>query len=131
MHITLKLERNPEVVIGTPGRLWELISENKIDVSALRFLAIDEADRLVAPGAFPEFRKVVEHILQVEKKMKDVEGYIKRQTLMFSATLMMASVDLTKKRKRDEKEKKRETSSPLVSLMEEIGLRGKPAIIGS
>jgi hypothetical protein len=54
--------------------------------------------RMVAPGAFPEFRKVLEHILKVEKKAKRdfEEGQTKRQTLMFSATLMMPSNDLSK-----------------------------------
>lgn len=56
---------SPEIVIGTPGRLWDLIDSNhahfKNLAESLRFLVIDEADRMLQTGSYPE----VEHIFDV------------------------------------------------------------------
>jgi ATP-dependent RNA helicase DDX24/MAK5 len=50
--------RPPDVVVGTPGRLCELIQDQEIqafrDLSRLKFLCVDEADRIVEEGHFPE-----------------------------------------------------------------------------
>jgi ATP-dependent RNA helicase DDX24/MAK5 len=146
-----QLKAKPHIIVGTPGRLWELlVSElnSLVDVSKLRFLAIDEADRMCVPGAFPEFRKVLDHIIKQEKEVsrwkinynKAAESLeskatagVKRQTLMFSATLMLPTVDVTKAPKTIKKkgDKSNDDESPLIKLMSEIGLRGKPAIINS
>jgi ATP-dependent RNA helicase DDX24/MAK5 len=52
----------PEVVIGTPGRLWDIIEanhEHMKDLSTtLRFLVVDEADRMLQPGSYPELVKI-------------------------------------------------------------------------
>ena len=50
--------RPPDVIVGTPGRLCELIQDQEIqafrDLSRLKFLCVDEADRIVEEGHFPE-----------------------------------------------------------------------------
>lgn len=79
------LKKHPHIVIGTPGRIWELIQDgndhlNKINV--LKFLVIDETDRMIEKGHFAE----LEHILQL---VNSSEGSNKRQTFVFSATLTM------------------------------------------
>lgn len=52
----------PEIVIGTPGRLWDMIDQNhphfKDLNSTLRFLVIDEADRMLQTGTYPEVEKI-------------------------------------------------------------------------
>lgn len=52
----------PEIVIGTPGRLWDLIDQSHPhfkDLNAtLRFLVIDEADRMLQTGSYPEVEKI-------------------------------------------------------------------------
>ncbi|KAG7391357.1 ATP-dependent RNA helicase ddx24 [Phytophthora boehmeriae] len=52
----------PEIVIGTPGRLWDIIDANhehmKDMATTLRFLVVDEADRMLQPGSYPELEKI-------------------------------------------------------------------------
>lgn len=47
----LELGRRPHVVVATPGRLAELIGVGALDLSRLRFVVLDEADRLIGPHA--------------------------------------------------------------------------------
>ncbi len=45
------LESKPEIVVATPGRLWELIQQRHAHLNhleGLRYLVIDEADRMVS-----------------------------------------------------------------------------------
>ena len=49
------LRGKPEVVVATPGRLWELMrdgAEHLTDMSDLSFLVLDEADRMVQQGHY-------------------------------------------------------------------------------
>ncbi|KAG5324186.1 DDX24 helicase, partial [Acromyrmex heyeri] len=80
------LNKGPEIVIATPGRLWELIQEgnshlNQID--SIRYLAIDETDRMMEKGHFQELHDLLEKMNADPAKMQ------KRQTFVFSATLTM------------------------------------------
>lgn len=80
------LSKGPEIVIATPGRLWELIQEgnphlNQLD--SIKYLAIDETDRMLEKGHFQELQDIVERINVNEKKIKQ------RQTFVFSATLTL------------------------------------------
>jgi ATP-dependent RNA helicase DDX24/MAK5 len=79
------LKKNPQIVIGTPGRIWELIqdgNEHLNKMNDLKFLCIDETDRMIEKGHFAE----LENILQL---VNSNEGSKKRQTFVFSATLTM------------------------------------------
>ena len=78
------LEKRPSVIVGTPGRLWELF-ENAGDLKNLdlfsamkviKFLVLDEADRLLQDGHFSEIEKILDFVNSGEDK----------QTLVFSAT---------------------------------------------
>lgn len=45
------LDAQPEIVVGTPGRLWDLVQQGHAHLRhlhQLRYLAIDEADRMVS-----------------------------------------------------------------------------------
>eukprot|EP00953_Heterococcus_sp_UTEX-ZZ885_P022424 12407-Heterococcus_DN1.PRE.2 len=55
------LKRRPAVVVATPGRLWEMrMSEQHLrDLSGLRYLVIDEADRMTENGRFDELGKLM------------------------------------------------------------------------
>ena len=60
-----QLSQKPHVVVGTPGRLNEMFEQKNGYLSqlhALKFLVIDEADRMVTPGAYPELRKIFEGV---------------------------------------------------------------------
>ncbi|XP_076625219.1 ATP-dependent RNA helicase DDX24 [Colletes latitarsis] len=80
------LSKGPEIVIATPGRLWELIQQgnphlNQVD--SIKYLAIDETDRMLEKGHFQELQQLLEKINMHKNKLE------KRQTFVFSATLTM------------------------------------------
>ncbi|MEE6487871.1 hypothetical protein FKM82_015066 [Ascaphus truei] len=75
----LELSRKPHIVIATPGRLADHIrSSNTFSMKKIRFLVLDEADRLLEQGC-TDFTKDLEVILGAVPAQ--------RQTLLFSATL--------------------------------------------
>lgn len=56
------LARRPEVVVATPGRLWELIQQGEphlCDLTQLHCLVLDEADRMVSHGHFPQLDSIL------------------------------------------------------------------------
>jgi ATP-dependent RNA helicase DeaD len=69
------LKAGPQIVIGTPGRLIDMIERRALDLSKLKTIILDEADRMLDMG----FREDIETIL---KAMPE-----ERQTVLFSATL--------------------------------------------
>ncbi|NXS55753.1 DDX49 helicase, partial [Brachypteracias leptosomus] len=75
----LELSRKPHVVIATPGRLADhLRSSSTFSLKKLKFLVLDEADRLLEQGS-ADFTPDLEVILEAVP--------VRRQTLLFSATL--------------------------------------------
>ncbi|BGP06000.1 ATP-dependent RNA helicase [Rhodotorula toruloides] len=57
-----QLERGADIVVATPGRLWDLIGESDMlvhEIKNIRFLVIDEADRMIENGHFAELESIV------------------------------------------------------------------------
>lgn len=69
------LAHEPHIVVGTPGRLLELLEKDALPLQALKVLVIDEADRMLDMGFADAMRGII----------RRAPG--KRQTLMFSATI--------------------------------------------
>ena len=69
------LRSGVDLVVATPGRLLDLMSRRLCDFSGLKFLVLDEADRMLDMGFLPDIRRIV----------KGLPPH--RQTLLFSATL--------------------------------------------
>jgi len=69
------LKRNPHVVIGTPGRLKDLIERKVLKLSMFNMIVLDEVDRMLDMGFLPD----VKHIISFLPK--------ERQSLFFSATV--------------------------------------------
>ena len=67
--------RGVDVLVATPGRLLDLIGQRLVDIRAVEFFVLDEADRMLDMGFIHDIRKIVD-MLPAE-----------RQTLFFSATL--------------------------------------------
>ncbi|MBX9669225.1 MAG: DEAD/DEAH box helicase [Candidatus Obscuribacterales bacterium] len=72
---TRLLQRGVDVVVATPGRLVDHIARNNVDLSRVRTLVLDEADRMLDMGFMPAVRKIVALLSS------------RQQTLLFSATI--------------------------------------------
>jgi ATP-dependent RNA helicase DDX24/MAK5 len=70
--------KRPAVLVCTPGRLWDLLSsgdhEHLNELKYLRFLVIDEADRMVSQGNFPQLSKIFEKIQQANPSLSYLEA---------------------------------------------------------
>ena len=69
------LNKNPEIILGTPGRLKDYLERGFLKLSAINVVVLDEADEMLNLG----FREELEAILQSTPKA--------RRTLLFSATI--------------------------------------------
>ncbi|MFN5417881.1 MAG: DEAD/DEAH box helicase [Flavobacteriia bacterium] len=70
-----KLNSGTDILVATPGRMFDLISQGHLDVSRIKFLVLDEADLMLDLGFKKDIEDVMKHIPK------------KRQTLFFSATI--------------------------------------------
>ena len=92
LHKQQRLINSANIIIGTPGRLWELISG--IDglqdrLHDLRFLVLDEADRLLSQGHYKELSNIIDAVDHKDKGDGAGTGAMSetsRQILVFSAT---------------------------------------------
>lgn len=69
------LGQKPELLIATPGRLIDHLERGSVDLSGVRLLVLDEADRMLDMGFIDDVRKIAAAVPE------------QRQTLMFAATL--------------------------------------------
>jgi ATP-dependent RNA helicase DDX24/MAK5 len=90
-----RLLAHADIVVGTPGRLWEVISTGHglLDLfKKIRFLVVDEADRLLSEGHYKEMEEIVNVLENTDKADGDSDdesgddSRSQRQTLVFSAT---------------------------------------------
>ncbi|KJA13718.1 hypothetical protein HYPSUDRAFT_209302 [Hypholoma sublateritium FD-334 SS-4] len=72
------IERGCDLLSATPGRLVDLIERGRISLANIKYLVLDEADRMLDMGFEPQIRRIVQG--------EDMPGVTERQTLMFSAT---------------------------------------------
>ncbi len=78
-----------EIAVGTPGRLLDHLERGSIKLSSVRFLVLDEADRMLDMGFIDD----VDRIIRATPK--------ERQTLLFGATLRGKLVDIANERMRN------------------------------
>ncbi|MEG2469192.1 MAG: ATP-dependent RNA helicase DbpA [Comamonas sp.] len=79
------LENGAHIVVGTPGRVMDLIDRGALDISNLQTLVLDEADRMLDMGFYADIETVVEQCPE------------QRQTLLFSATYPDGIASLAKR----------------------------------
>ncbi len=69
------LRNGIDILVATPGRLLDLMNQGHVDLRAVEIFVLDEADRMLDLGFFPDIRKIVARLTT------------ERQTLLFSATM--------------------------------------------
>ena len=115
------LRTGVDLVIATPGRLMDLMGQRCADFSALEFLVLDEADRMLDMGFLPSIRKIVKALPQ------------KRQTLLFSATLSKEIESLTHEFQRSPKTvqigRRSNPAETVTQLVYEVPKHLKPALL--
>ncbi|XP_048483613.1 ATP-dependent RNA helicase vasa isoform X2 [Plutella xylostella] len=72
------IARGCHILVATPGRLHDFVDRNRVSFESVRFVVLDEADRMLDMGFMPSVEKMMEHPNMAPKN--------DRQTLMFSAT---------------------------------------------
>jgi ATP-dependent RNA helicase DeaD len=80
-----QLDTAPQIIVATPGRLIDLIERGKIELGAIDFLVLDEADEMLNMG----FKEDIETILQ---RTPDT-----RRTMLFSATMPKEIANIAKR----------------------------------
>jgi len=76
------LRRRPQIIVGTPGRLLDLISRRVLFFDKARFLVLDEADKMFDMGFREDIRKIISFVPK------------ERQTMLFSATMPESILEL-------------------------------------
>uniref|UniRef100_A0A8D8Y226 RNA helicase n=3 Tax=Cacopsylla melanoneura TaxID=428564 RepID=A0A8D8Y226_9HEMI len=77
-HFNRQLERGCHILVATMGRLKDILDKGRISLSSVRFVVLDEADRMLDMGFLGDIQTVMQH-----SSMPDVS---QRHTFMFSAT---------------------------------------------
>nr|GLL44459.1 DEAD-box ATP-dependent RNA helicase 53-like isoform X2 [Ipomoea trifida] len=80
-----QLERGVDVVVGTPGRIIDLIKRGALNLAEIQFVVLDEADQMLNVGFAEDVETILENVPR------------KRQTMMFSATMPNWIMKLTQK----------------------------------
>jgi superfamily II DNA/RNA helicase len=82
------LEKGVDIVVGTPGRLLDLANRRHLDLSKVRALVLDEADKMLDLGFLPDVERIVRLTLD------------RQQTMLFSATMPGDVVTLARRHMR-------------------------------
>jgi ATP-dependent RNA helicase DeaD len=84
-----KLRRGAQIIVGTPGRVLDHLARGTVDFSKLRFVVLDEADRMLDIGFRPDIERILKRCPQ------------SRQTLLLSATVPPPIAKLAERYMRD------------------------------
>ncbi|WP_269457612.1 DEAD/DEAH box helicase [Auraticoccus monumenti] len=84
-HQLETLAAGVDVVVGTPGRLLDLVGRRALNLKHIRVLVLDEADEMLDLGFLPDVEKIL------------AQTPAKRQTMLFSATMPSAIVNLSRR----------------------------------
>ncbi|MDU4891234.1 MAG: DEAD/DEAH box helicase [Clostridium sp.] len=79
-----ELEKGMDVLVATPGRLLDLINQRYVNLSNVKFLVLDEADRMLDMGMIGDVKRIISYMQR------------NRQNLLFSATMPKEIEELVK-----------------------------------
>lgn len=149
------LKQRPHIIVGTPGRLWELMAGGErhlVELQSLSFFVLDEADRMVEKGHFQELQSIIgmlpmvsdhypkpvgsDGTQQLENASRNDKAKYsferkRRQTFVFSATIALTA-GFRKKLNRGHYGSKTgavDDNDSFATLFEKSGLRENAVII--
>ena len=80
------LRKNPKILVGTPGRILDLLNKRKINIYDLKYVIIDEADELLSYGFVNQIYEIFKNLMNNHLNV-----------ILFSATMPKEFFDITKK----------------------------------
>ena len=99
------------VVVGTPGRILDHLQRGTLKLGSVRYLVLDEADRMLDMGFAPDVGRILSYTPD------------KRQTALFSATMPGTIRSMVKKHLRSPKWLTVESEAPTVDTVEQVSYR--------
>lgn len=89
------LDKDPEIIVGTPGRVIDLLDRRIIDLSNLRFAVLDEVDRMLDIGFRDDIRNILSRVKGIRRQQQENEAGTSHdeapsqhvQTIFVSATI--------------------------------------------
>ncbi|QIN81520.1 DEAD/DEAH box helicase [Rubrobacter tropicus] len=103
--------RATSVVVGTPGRILDHLQRGTLRLNAVRYLVLDEADRMLDMGFAPDVGRILSHTPN------------ERQTALFSATMPDAIKGMVKRHMRSPRYLTVESEAPTVDTVEQVYYR--------
>ena len=103
--------RSAAVVVGTPGRILDHLQRGTLRLGAVRYLVLDEADRMLDMGFAPDVGRILSHTPD------------SRQTALFSATMPGAIRGMVKRHMRSPRYLTVESEAPTVDTVEQVYYR--------
>jgi ATP-independent RNA helicase DbpA len=102
------LKHGAHIIVGTPGRVRDHQSRESIDLSHIKYVVLDEADRMLDMGFLDEINKILSNVNKIH------------QTLLFSATFDSSIKSLCKEVTKDAIEVKVDTTHDETNIQEEF-----------
>lgn len=83
-----ELKKGVDIIVGTPGRLLDMINRNDLKLTSMKIAVLDEADKMLEMGFQENIEEIFDKIYEVRKKL---------QVCLFSATMHKWVIDTAKK----------------------------------
>jgi len=112
----MRLRRGVDIIVATPGRLFDHLEQGYVDLSEVEMFVLDEADRLLDMGFLPQVQRIAKHL--------PTAG---RQTMLFSATMDKDVEGLARAYLTDPEIINAQPRSTVVAQIEQIVHRVSPA----
>jgi ATP-dependent RNA helicase DeaD len=103
-----ELERGVDIVVGTPGRIMDMMDRRKLDISEISFAVLDEADEMLNMGFVDDIKEILSKS-PTNKKM-----------LLFSATMPKEIINIAKKFMREYELVKTEGEALATALIDQV-----------